>query len=96
MKVMTKHEVFDDFAFIIEITDEQLSVIIERPQCIEDDLKFMTQACQTKGNNAHILQITLKDEVVILNYIDKLLRYYDSVSWVRNGKLYIRKVKAVF
>ena len=92
MKVMTKENIFDDFAFIIEITDEQLEVISDHPEYITNNAPLMIELVQAHGNNAHILQLTLNSEVTIVKYIAKLLKYYDSVSWFnREHQFHIRR-----
>lgn len=92
MKVITREQVFDDFAFLIEITDNELALVVEHPEWIMSNTKFMAQLCQSKGNNAHVLQITLNTETCINKYIEKLLQYYDSVSWYNpDHKFFIRR-----
>jgi len=41
---------------------------------------------QTKGNNAHIIQLMLGSKVNVRAYVKKLLQYYDTVSWVNREK----------
>lgn len=91
MKVITKDQMFDDFAFIIEINDEQLAQIKLNPSLVETDVQSMIQMVQTKGNHAHILQLTLFNDIAILGHAQRLLKIYDTVSWVRNNKFYIKR-----
>lgn len=93
MKVITEEEIFNDFAFILEITDDQLDAILNDPARLVADRQLMVEMIQTKGNNAHILQLTIKDtKINILKYVNLLLKVYDSVSWLNNdGKFHIKR-----
>ena len=93
MKVITEDKVYDNFAFIIEITDEQLKQIETDPKRITYDKELMTQMVQTNANNAHVLQLTLRmSSIRLIGYINKLLETYDSVSWVDNdNKFHIKR-----
>ena len=45
-----------------------------------------------KGNNAHILQLTLHNQIMIIGQVNKLLDKYDSVSWVnRDTEFHIKR-----
>ena len=93
MKVITEDKVYDNFAFIIEITDEQLKQIETDPKRITYDKELMTQMVQTNANNAHVLQLTLcMSSIRLIVHINKLLETYDSVSWVDNdNKFHIKR-----
>ena len=93
MKVITEDKVYDNFAFIIEITDEQLKQIETDPKRITYDKELMTQMVQTNANNAHVLQLTLRmSSIRLIVHINKLLETYDSVSWVDNdNKFHIKR-----
>ncbi len=92
MKAMTREQIFDDFAWLLEITDEQLEALNKEPQRINYDMDLMKSMMQAKGNNVHILQLTLCGDIRIAGYIDKLLKYYDSVSWVNpQGKFHLKR-----
>jgi len=91
MRVITETEVFNDFAMIVEITDLQLAMIAENPSRVETDLVLMKTLIQERGNNAHVIQLTLRSPNSILNHMTRLLKYYDSVSWLHEGRFNIRR-----
>ena len=97
MKVMTKNELFEDFALILEITDAELNFIEEEPTRLYN-LELMQSLMKSQGANAHIVQLTINNGVSITPYIEKLLSNYNSVSWInRDNKFYIkRNVTALF
>ena len=96
MRCITKEQVFDDFALLIEITDEQLALIEKHPEYIKSNSVLMAQMVNAKGNNAHILQLTLNSLVLIRQYMKELILRYDSVSWVRDGKFFIKRKDYAF
>ena len=92
MKVITPdNQVIDDFAILLEITDETLKKIQDNPETIKKQ-DFMVMAVQEHGMNCHIVQITLNHEVNIMFQIHKLLDRYETVSWVNpTGKFSIKR-----
>ena len=92
MKVITPdNQVIEDFAILLEITDETLKKIQDNPESINKQ-EFMLGAIQEKGNNCHIIQITLNHGVNIMFQIHKLLDRYETVSWVNpTGKFSIKR-----
>ena len=92
MKVMLEDKrLLPNFAWILEATDEQVDVLLKEPQRINFDLELVMAMMKAKGNNAHILQLTLTDPVSIFGYIDELFKKYDSVSWVHEDKFHIKR-----
>lgn len=92
MKCLVPEEskVYSNFAFILEITDEQVELIRNDPSRITHDTRLLAEMAKSKGNNAHILQLTLLDKFPIACWIEKLRGEYDSVSWVNdNNKFYL-------
>jgi len=90
--VLADKSVQDTFALLLEITDLQLAYIQEHPeQLLKIDL--MQALMNTKGNNAHIVNLTLNsDDATVLDTIKALLNRYDSVSWYnRDHRFYIRR-----
>jgi hypothetical protein len=96
MICITKEQIFNDFALLIEITDEQLGLIEGHPEYIKGNSALMVQMVNAKGNNAHILQLTLNSLVFIRQHMERLLLRYDSVSWVRDGKFFIKRKDYAF
>ena len=93
MKVLTEDKVHDDFAVIVELTDEELAILENDPALVEDKV-LMTKLIQSKGSNAHILQLTLKNPFwTTIRHFSTLFTQYKSISWVREGKFYIRRIK---
>ena len=91
MKVITdQHGILDDFALILEITDETLREVAIEP-CNINKYDFMLKAVKENGNNCHVVQVTLNHEKDIMFKIEELLNKYNSVSWVRNDKFFIRR-----
>ena len=90
MKVITKDkQLQDDFAILLELTDEDVANIKKDPQQILT-LDKMQQFVQSKGNNAHIIQLTLQTDISIRLYTSFLLSRYKTVSWFnREHKFYI-------
>ena len=89
MKVLTKEQVFDDFAIFLELTDEQLDVIKKDYTSLED-IGFMKDLISTHGRNAHFIQVTLESQIRIREYIGVMLFCYDTVSWYNpDGKFHI-------
>ena len=94
MKVITADKVIqDNFAMLLEITDEQLEEIRNSPSRLAS-LDYMQELMKSKGNNAHILQLTINDGYSIIDYLEVLFKKYDSVSWFnREHKFHIRRAK---
>ena len=82
--VPEEQKIYSNFAFILEITDEQLELVKNEPARITFDSSFLLDMAKSKGNNAHVLQLTLTEKFPIAGWIEKLLTKYDSVSWVNN------------
>jgi hypothetical protein len=97
MRVITKEQIFNDFAVILELTDAEIAFIEEDPLRLNNMLT-MVGLMKSKGTNAHVIQLTLCDEIPIKLYIERLLEVYSSVSWVtRENKFHIRRnVTALF
>ena len=98
MKVITKDTMLhDNFAMILEMTDVELAYIQEHPdKFLGLDLEFMRKLMTSKGNNAHIVQITLCEDLPITFFAQELLSKYDSVSWFnREHKFQIRRAKCL-
>ena len=90
---MENHELLNNFNMILELTDIELAFIQEHRDQFYT-IEWMTKLQQSKGNNAHIIQLTLNDDVSIQKAIDRLLKQYDSVSWYnRDDKFHIRRTK---
>lgn len=88
MKVVTQDcQIQDTFAMLLEITDEQLEYIKNNPFTIEAMQEFM----KSKGDNAHIVQLTIKDDCSIFRCINTLLERYKTVSWFnQENKFFIK------
>jgi hypothetical protein len=91
MRVITKEQIFDDFAIILELSDAELAFIEEDVNRLKN-MHVMAELMKSRGTNAHVVQITLNSEVPIKEYIERLLCLYSSVSWVtRENKFHIRR-----
>ena len=94
MKVITQDcRLEDNFAMLLEISDLDLSILEEHPESMFS-IETMQRLQQSKGNNAHIIQLMIKDDLSIYKYLPILLKCYDSVSWLnREHKFHIRRAK---
>lgn len=94
MKVVTQDSILHEtFAIVLEITDEELKYISDDPsRFLTLDFDLMKRLMASKGNNAHIIQLTLAKGKRIIKYVTKLLEVYDSVSWFNpDNKFYIKR-----
>ena len=95
MKVITQDsQLLNNFAMILELTDVELAYIEEHgigAFTIESMQRFM----KSKGNNAHIMQLTINDvQGFIQTNMQVLLTKYDTVSWFNpKYEFYIRRAK---
>jgi len=93
MKVISADDnrIHDNFAMYLELTDIELAFIQEQPAQFFT-IEWVTKLMKSKGNNAHIMQLTLNDDVSINKYVSSLLEKYDSVSWYnREHEFHIKK-----
>ena len=90
MKVITKdRQIQNDFAILLELTDTDIALIKNDPQQILT-LDKMQKFVESKGDNAHIIQLTLSENISIRTYAAFLLSKYKTVSWFnREHKFYI-------
>ena len=81
MKVITQDKkLLDNFAMMLELTDEELQFIKENPDKFLT-MEVMQKLMLSKGNNAHIVQLTLDENISIRFYAAFLLSKYKTVSW---------------
>lgn len=92
IRVVTKDNIETDFAIFIDFDDETLDLLRAYPLLMKDS-DFVQMMPYMKGDNAHILQLTLNNNFNVFDYIDNLLEKYKSVSWFRKDKLYVRRRK---
>lgn len=92
MKMMTEHGVYHDFAMFLEITDEQIAKLEANPKLTED-MAFMVELVKAKGDNIHVVQLTLNKDIDILGYVKEFLKEYKTVSWIRKNKFFIRRLQ---
>ena len=93
MKVISADDdkIHSNFAMILELTDVELAFIQEHRDQFYT-IEWMGRLQKSKGNNAHIISLTLEDDVSIYKYITQLLDKYDSVSWYnREDGFHIRR-----
>ena len=92
MIVITQHEILDDFAQALCVDDDDLDKIIKNV-CLMHDNCFIMSMLDKKGENAVIVRLELVNRHSVGNHIERLLKRFKSVSWVRNGKFYTRRRK---
>lgn len=94
MKIITENQIIDDFAIFLEIENSTLDAIKYNPDIIKNN-DFMIKAVQEKGNNVHIVQLTLNNPHKITKYVDLLLDKYESVSWCNKEGRFSIKTKTL-
>ncbi len=81
MKVLTRDEMFDEFALILEVDDDMYNIISSSPLYYRDE-ELLKQAHLNPGDNAIILSLQVNSDLkIIVRKLNKLLREYKTVSW---------------
>jgi hypothetical protein len=87
---MTEFGLVSDFAQLICVNDEALAETEKDPELLHSP-EFIAKCIDSDGNNAVIARLELRNRHDILKYVEILLQSFDSVSWYRNGRLFIRR-----
>ncbi len=93
MKVLTRHDMFDEFAMILEVDDDMYELIKLNPHYYRDE-DMLNEAIQHPGDNAMILSLQVNSDIkIIIRRLNFLLKKYKTVSWYDrdNRKFFTRK-----
>lgn len=90
MKIMTEFGLVEDFAQLLCVDDTTLEMIRQDPELV-NKAEFVINLIDTDGNNAVIVRLELRKRHDIIKYASELLLSFDSVSWIRDGKLFTRR-----